>query len=125
MRKDFVKLKWGELAKLPFILRERKISLLEAEANAPNRELAFISMARTELINKAWLRLAAHPPQTSGKTAGILLGPSSLLRWPQIEPAFGRVRVSYFSLEVEAPTGIWSEQIRHGVRILRASWYGR
>jgi hypothetical protein len=43
---DFVKLKWGELTKLPFILRERKISLLEAEAKAPNRELAFISIAR-------------------------------------------------------------------------------
>lgn len=44
---DLVKLKWSELAKLPFILRERKISLLEAEAKAPNRELAFISMARS------------------------------------------------------------------------------
>ena len=44
---DFVKLKWGELAKLPFIFRERKISLLEAELKAPNRELAFISMARS------------------------------------------------------------------------------
>lgn len=44
---DLVKLKWGELAKLPFILRERKISLLEAEANAPNRELAFVSIARS------------------------------------------------------------------------------
>jgi hypothetical protein len=44
---DLVKLKWGELVKLPFILRERKISLLEAEAKAPNRELAFISMARS------------------------------------------------------------------------------
>ena len=44
---DLVKVKWGELAKLPFILKERKISLLEAEAKAPNRELAFISMARS------------------------------------------------------------------------------
>jgi hypothetical protein len=43
---DLVKLKWGELAKLPFILKERKISLLEAEAKAPNRELAFISIVR-------------------------------------------------------------------------------
>jgi len=47
LAEDIVKLKWGELAKLPFILRERKISLLEAEAKAPNRELAFISMARS------------------------------------------------------------------------------
>jgi hypothetical protein len=44
---DFVKLKWGELAKLPFILRERKISLLEAELKAPHRELAYISIARS------------------------------------------------------------------------------
>jgi hypothetical protein len=44
---DVVKLKWGELAKLPFILRERRISLLDAEAKAPNRELAFVSMARS------------------------------------------------------------------------------
>jgi hypothetical protein len=44
---DFVKLKWGELAKLSFILRERRISLLEAELKAPKRELAFISMARS------------------------------------------------------------------------------
>jgi hypothetical protein len=45
---DLVKFKWGDLAKLPFILGERKISLLEAEAKAPNRELAFISMARSQ-----------------------------------------------------------------------------
>jgi hypothetical protein len=44
---DLVKLKWCELAKLPFIFKERRISLLEAEAKAPNRELAFISMARS------------------------------------------------------------------------------
>jgi hypothetical protein len=44
---DLVKVKWGELAKLPFILRERKISLTDAERDAPNRELAFISMARS------------------------------------------------------------------------------
>ena len=44
---DFVKLKWGELAKLPFILKERRISLLEAELKAPHRELAFLSMARS------------------------------------------------------------------------------
>jgi len=36
---NFVKLRWGERAKLRFLLRERRTSLLEAEANAPNREL--------------------------------------------------------------------------------------
>ena len=47
LTEDLVKLKWSELAKLPFILRERKISLLEAEAKAPNRELAYVSIARS------------------------------------------------------------------------------
>jgi hypothetical protein len=37
---DLVKVKWGDLAKLPFILRERRLSLAEAELKAPNRELA-------------------------------------------------------------------------------------
>ena len=44
---DLVKVKLGDLAKLLFILRERKVSLLEAELKAPNRELAFISIARS------------------------------------------------------------------------------
>jgi hypothetical protein len=43
---DFVKLKWGELAKVPFILRERKLSLLDAEKSAPTREPAYISIAK-------------------------------------------------------------------------------
>lgn len=44
---DLVKLKLGELAKLPFIVNEREIGLLEAELNAPNPELAYISRARS------------------------------------------------------------------------------
>jgi hypothetical protein len=50
---DIFKLKWGELAKLPFILKERKVSLLEAELKAPNRELAFISMTRSRFSSSS------------------------------------------------------------------------
>jgi predicted ATPase len=44
---NLAKLKFGELAKLPFILRQRRLDLLKAELQAPHRELAFISMARS------------------------------------------------------------------------------
>jgi hypothetical protein len=40
------KLKWGQLAKLPFAVKQRRIALLEAEATAPGRELAIIAKAR-------------------------------------------------------------------------------
>ena len=46
LAEDLVKVKFGDLARLPFMFRERKIGLLEAEAKAPNRELAYISIAR-------------------------------------------------------------------------------
>ncbi|HLJ90838.1 MAG TPA: hypothetical protein VKZ53_28800 [Candidatus Angelobacter sp.] len=36
------KLKLSELVKLPFVFQERKIALLEAERNAPGRELAYL-----------------------------------------------------------------------------------
>jgi hypothetical protein len=45
---DFVKIKWGKLAKVPFAISARKIELLEAELNAPGREIAYIAHARSE-----------------------------------------------------------------------------
>ena len=43
---NLCKLKVGAIAKMPFSMRYRKITLLEAEENAPGRELAYISQAR-------------------------------------------------------------------------------
>ncbi len=45
---DTVKLRFGKLARLPFSLSHRKIALMEAELNAPGRELAYIIEARKE-----------------------------------------------------------------------------
>jgi hypothetical protein len=46
LAEDLVKFKWGKLAKGLFGASHRRIELLEAEAKAPGRELAFISKAR-------------------------------------------------------------------------------
>ena len=43
---SLVKLKFANLAKLPFLFSERKIALLEAELNAPGREVAYIYHTR-------------------------------------------------------------------------------
>ena len=45
---DLVKLKLSKLAKLPFVLKHRKLALLEAEITAPGREVAYIVKARHE-----------------------------------------------------------------------------
>ena len=43
---NLIKVKWGrKLAKLPFLLKERKIRLLEAELNAPGQEIALVAKA--------------------------------------------------------------------------------
>jgi len=43
---DLVKVKWGELGRLPFLIRHRRIDLLEAEMRAPGREIAYVASAR-------------------------------------------------------------------------------
>jgi hypothetical protein len=43
---DLTRLRFGELAKLPFVLADRKIALLEAERGAPGRDVAYIWKAR-------------------------------------------------------------------------------
>jgi hypothetical protein len=43
---DLVKIKWGKLGKLPFLLSHKKIALLESELSAPGREIAYVSHAR-------------------------------------------------------------------------------
>jgi hypothetical protein len=47
LAEDFVKIKWGKLAKIPFVLSARKIELLEAELRAPGREIAYVEHARS------------------------------------------------------------------------------
>ena len=49
MAEDFVKIKWGKLAKMPFAISARKIELLEAELKAPGREITYIAHVRSEL----------------------------------------------------------------------------
>jgi hypothetical protein len=48
---DVLKHNWvelaGDLAILPFILKDRTLSLTEAELKAPSKELAYVSMARS------------------------------------------------------------------------------
>jgi hypothetical protein len=44
---NLVKIKWGQLVKLCFVSKHRKIDLLEAEANAPGREVAYIANTRS------------------------------------------------------------------------------
>lgn len=51
MAEDFVKIKWGELAKIPFAISTRKIELLESELKAPGREIAYVAHARSEFGN--------------------------------------------------------------------------
>jgi hypothetical protein len=51
MAEDFVKIKWGELAKIPFSISKRKIDLLESELNAPGREIAYVAHAQSEFGN--------------------------------------------------------------------------
>jgi hypothetical protein len=46
---DLVKIKWGKLASLLFVLKNRKIALLEAERSAPGREIAYVVQARKAL----------------------------------------------------------------------------
>jgi hypothetical protein len=48
LAEDLVKFKWGKAAKLAFVLKHRKIQLLEAEAQAPGREVAYILRTRRE-----------------------------------------------------------------------------
>lgn len=43
---DVMKIKWGKAAKILFTLQHRKIQMLEAEAKAPGREVAYIAKAR-------------------------------------------------------------------------------
>ena len=42
---DLVKVKWSKLAQSLFAISHRKIELLEAERNAPGRELAYVSLS--------------------------------------------------------------------------------
>jgi hypothetical protein len=49
MAENLVKLKWSEFGKVPFILKHRKIELLEAEAKAPGREISYLIHAAREL----------------------------------------------------------------------------
>jgi hypothetical protein len=42
---NLIKLKLGNLARLPFLITERRIALLEAERSAPGREVAYIYKA--------------------------------------------------------------------------------
>jgi hypothetical protein len=46
---DLVQIKWGKLASLLFVLKNRKIALLEAERSAPGREIAYVVQARKAL----------------------------------------------------------------------------
>lgn len=46
MLEDIMKFKWGDAAKLIFSFSERKVKLLQAELDAPGRELAYIIKAR-------------------------------------------------------------------------------
>ena len=50
---DFVKIRWGKLAKLAFAVSATKIELLEAELKAPGREIAYIAHARSE-FEQSW-----------------------------------------------------------------------
>ncbi len=43
---NVAKLRFGALSKMPFVLSERKIALLEEEMKAPGREVSFLSIAR-------------------------------------------------------------------------------
>jgi hypothetical protein len=45
---DLVKIRLGELSRLPFTLSHRKIDLLQAELNAPGREIAYVVHARKQ-----------------------------------------------------------------------------
>ena len=45
---DLVKIRLGELSRLPFTLSHRKIDLLEAELKARGREIAYVVHARKQ-----------------------------------------------------------------------------
>lgn len=49
---DLVKIKWGNLAKVPFVVKQRKIDLLEAERNAPGREIAYLATTRRRFAER-------------------------------------------------------------------------
>lgn len=40
--KNFLLINWGEIAKVGFILKHRRIALMEAEMNAPGRQIAYL-----------------------------------------------------------------------------------
>jgi hypothetical protein len=44
---DVLKLRLSKLARLPFAAKNRRVTLLEAEAASPGREVAYIVRART------------------------------------------------------------------------------
>jgi hypothetical protein len=46
LAEDFVKLKWGDIARGLFGIRVRRMNLLEAELGAPGRVVAFVEAAR-------------------------------------------------------------------------------
>jgi hypothetical protein len=46
---DLVKIRWGDLSRSLFSLSHRKLELMEAELNAPGRELAYLIHARKAL----------------------------------------------------------------------------
>lgn len=46
---NLVKIKWGELAKILFAVSARRIELLEAELNAPGREIAYVAHAWSKM----------------------------------------------------------------------------
>jgi len=49
LAEDFVKVKWGKLAKGLFDLTHERIELREAELKAPGRELAYLDAAKRAL----------------------------------------------------------------------------
>lgn len=46
---NLIKLKWGKVAEALFVLKERRITLLEGELNTPGREIAYIVKAQERL----------------------------------------------------------------------------
>jgi len=43
---SLAKVQWGRLGKLPFVIRQRRIQLLEAELSAPGREIGWLTDVR-------------------------------------------------------------------------------
>jgi len=49
---DILKIKWGRLAKLLFTVSGQKLELMEAEMNAPGRDIAYLIHAREAFARK-------------------------------------------------------------------------